>query len=362
MSDQRFKFQPKRELLRIVLEDMARLNRFHPVVDYLDRLQWDGRPRLDKWLVTYAGAKDSDYARAAGALVLIAAVRRVRRPGCKYDEMMVLEQPQQGTNKSTGLAVLAVNDDWFTDELPLNVEAKRVIETLRGRWIVEAAELSGLKKADSEHLKAMLSRRIDRARMAYGRLTIEAPRQCVIIGTTNKSEYLRDTSGNRRFWPVAIQAINIEALKRDRDQLWAEAAAREAKGESIRLARELWPAAAAEQKRRLADDPFVAVLAHHLGERQGRIRAIDVWTILGLSGAQLTQEAFIRAADAMRSIGWSRPNKGGVARFKGEDGKPGKPVAAFVRGDGKDEIIAKRDRDEVYIYVGNLDEQAVRGS
>ena len=144
------------------------------------------KPRVDQWLVTYAGAEDSNYTRAVGALVLIAAVRRVRQPGCKFDEMLVLEQPQQGTDKSSALAVLAVNEDWFTDDLPLNVEAKRVIETLRGRWIVEAAELSGMRKADVEHLKAMLSRRVDRARMAYGRLPIEAPRQCIIVGTTNK--------------------------------------------------------------------------------------------------------------------------------------------------------------------------------
>jgi predicted P-loop ATPase len=194
------------------------------------------------------------------ALPLIAAVRRVRKPGVRFDEMLVLEQPQQGSEKSTALSVLAVEDDWFCDDLPLNLEGKRVIEQLRGRWIIEAAELSGMKNADIEHLKAMLSRRIDRARMAWGRLPIEAPRQCVIIGTTNKSEYLRDTTGNRRFWPVLIQAFDLKALRRDRDQLWAEAAAREANGESIRLARELWPTAAKEQQQRLADDPYVVVL------------------------------------------------------------------------------------------------------
>jgi predicted P-loop ATPase len=110
--------------------------------------------------------------------------------------MLIFEQPLQGTDKSSALAILAVNDDWFTDDLPLNVDSKKVIESLRGRWIIEAAELSGMKKADVEHLKAMLSRRIDRARMAYGRLPIEAPRQCVIAGTTNKGQYLRDTTGN----------------------------------------------------------------------------------------------------------------------------------------------------------------------
>ena len=202
---ERLQFSPSLELVRIVMDDTARLNGFHPVRDYLDALQWDGVPRIDKWLVTYAGAEDSKYTRAVGALMLIAGVRRVRQPGCKFDEMLMLEQPKQGTDKSSALAVLAVNEDWFTDDLPLNVEAKRVIEALRGRWIVEAAELSGMRKADVEHLKATLSRRVDRARMAYGRLPIEVPRQCIFVGTTNKSEYLRDTTGNRRYWPVLIK-------------------------------------------------------------------------------------------------------------------------------------------------------------
>ena len=218
-----------------------------------------------------------------------------------------------------------------------------MIETLRGRWIVEAAELSGMRKADVEHLKAMLSRRIDRARMAYGRLPIEAPRQCVVIGTTNKSEYLRDTTGNRRFWPVLVVRFDLDALRRDRDQLWAEAAAREAKGESIRLARELWPEAAKEQRQRLADDPFVAVLANHLGHLEGKIKAADVWEILNLHGAQLTQDVYARAAEAMKRIGWKRPNKAGTARFDG------RLMAAYVRGDSRKTIKVLRDRDGLYV-------------
>ena len=184
---ERLQFAPSLELVRIVMDDTARLNGFHPVRDYLDALEWDGEPRIDQWLVTYAGAEDSEYTRAVSALMLIAGVRRVRKPGCKFDEMPVLEQPKQGTDKSSALAVLAVKEEWFADDLPLNVEAKRVIEALRGRWIVEAAELSGIRKVDVEHLKATLSRRVDRARMAYGRLPVEVPRQCIFVGTTNKS-------------------------------------------------------------------------------------------------------------------------------------------------------------------------------
>jgi len=106
--------------------DTARLNAFHPVRDYLDGLTWDGQPRIDKWLATYGGAEDTEYAQAVGALWLVAAVRR--HPGAKFDEMLVLEQPLQGTDKSSMLRILAVNEDWFSDDLPLNLDGKRVIE------------------------------------------------------------------------------------------------------------------------------------------------------------------------------------------------------------------------------------------
>src|SRR5262245_38166955 len=340
---ERLHFIPKLELVHIVLGDTARLNGFHPVRDYLNALQWDGVPRVDKWLITYAGAEDSKYTRAVGALTLIAAVRRVRQPGCKFDEMLISEQPQQGTDKSSAWAVLAVHEDWFTDDLPLNVEGKRVIEQTRGKWIIEAAELSGMRKVDVEHLKATLSRRVDRGRLAYGRLPTEVPRQFIVVGSINKTEYLRDTTGNRRFWPVLIVRFDLDALRRDRDQVWAEAAMREAKGESIRLARDLWPEAAEEQRQRLADDPFVAILANHLGHLEGKIKALGVWDILNLHGAQLTQDVYARAAEAMKRIDWRRPNKAGILRFGG------RPMAAYVRGDSQKTIEVVRDKDGLRI-------------
>jgi predicted P-loop ATPase len=198
--------------------------------------------------IDYGGGEDTEYIRAVSALMLIAAVRRVRSPGCKFDEMVVIEQETQGTEKFTMLATLAGCEDWFLDDLPLNIHGKEVIESLRGRWIVEAAELSGMRRADIEHLKSFLSRQIDRARMAFGHFVLEVPRQCIIVGTTNVVEYLKDTSGNRRFWPVRIQQFKIAALRHVRDQLWAEAAAREAAGASIRLDPKLWPKAAEEQE------------------------------------------------------------------------------------------------------------------
>jgi hypothetical protein len=260
LMERRFRLSVSKDLTRTVVTDTARLNKFHPVRDYLAALEWDGVKRIDTWLTTYGGVEDNEYSRAVGALFLIAAVRRIRNPGCKFDEMIILEQELQGTDKSSALAALAVKDEWFSDDLPLNIEGKQVIEALRGRWIIEAGELSGMRRTDIGHLKAFLSRQVDRARMAYGRIVSEVPRQCVIAATTNDLEYLRDTTGNRRFWPVRCQRFDVAALKQDRDQLWAEAATREATGVSIRLGQELWPKASEQQAQRLTEDPWLYAL------------------------------------------------------------------------------------------------------
>lgn len=305
LTEERFGFRAAKEFFWDVVSDSARRNAFHPVREYLAHLKWDGTPRLDNWLTTYGGAEDTPYTRAVGALLLVAAVRRVREPGCKFDEMVVLES-EQGRNKSSALAVLAVRDAWFTDDLPLNADSKIVIERLAGRWIVEAAEMKGMRKGDVEHLKALLSRRQDRARPAYARLVQEVPRQCVIVGTTNSDRYLRDGTGNRRFWPVRVEGFDLVALRRDREQLWAEAATREAAGASIRLDRELWDDAAQQQEARRVEDPFVITLSTKLGEATGKLRAADVWALLQIPVGQQTQEQNARMGEAMRELGWER--------------------------------------------------------
>jgi predicted P-loop ATPase len=289
---------------------------------------WDGVPRIDTWLTTYGGVEDNEYSRAVGALFLTAAVRRVRNPGCKFDEMVILEHEVQGTDKSSALAILAVRDEWFSDDLPLNVEGKQVIEALRGRWIVEAGEMSGMKRTDIGHIKALLSRQVDRARLAYGRIVSEVPRQCVIVGTTNDLEYLRDTTGNRRFWPVRCQRFDIVALRRDRDQLWAEAAAREVSGVSIRLPAALWPMAAVQQAQRLTRDPWLEALQEAgLVDMYGKISMGAIWTILDVRGGQQGQEQSRRVGEAMRQLQWHRPNSGGTVKINNE------LVSGYVRGE-----------------------------
>jgi hypothetical protein len=315
--DRKWQFLAPKEFFFDVILDLAQRNAFHPVRDYLAALTWDGTPRLDTWLHDYGGAPDTEYTRAVGALMLIAAVRRVRRPGVKFDEMAVFESAQ-GTNKSSALTILAVKPEWFSDNLPLNADDKRVIEVLTGKWIVEAGELKGMRKGEIEHVKALLSRPIDRARLAYDRMPVERPRQCVFFGTTNAHQYLRDPSGNRRFWPVKIKVFDLKALKRDRDQLWAEAAAREADGESIRLASDMWSAAEAEQEKRTVADPYIDKLADVLGDMPGAIRSEDLWAILNVNAGNRTQEHNARFGHAMAVLGWRKPNRGGTLRFNGQ--------------------------------------------
>jgi predicted P-loop ATPase len=333
--DKRFGFLPPKDFFYTVIGDLARRNSFHPVLDYLNGLKWDGVARINKWLVTYGKAPDTPYVNAISAIVLIAAVRRVRQPGCKFDEMLVLESPQ-GKDKSTMLATLARNPDWFSDDLPLGIGGKQTIEHLAGRWIVEAGELKGMRRAEVESLKSFLSRQVDRARLSYDRMVTEQPRQCIIIGTTNHSEYLRDLTGNRRYWPVRVEEFDIEALKRDVDQLWAEAAAREAKGESIRLDAALWQEAAVEQQARTLEDPWVATLADVLGDLQGKLLVSDAWEIVGVNRGHQTQDQNSRLGNAMRELGWVRDRR----RFKAKSGKP----YCYVRGQG--ELAEIRVSDE----------------
>ena len=328
LIDTRFDFLPPIDFFCVVIQEAARRNAFHPVRDYFDGLVWDGVPRLDQWLIKYGGAQDTEYVRAVGPITLIAAVRRIRQPGCKFDEMLIFES-LQGTDKSMMLQTMAVESEWFSDDLPLNADGKRVIEQIRGKWIVEAAELSGMRRADVEHLKAMLSRQVDRGRMAYGRLTMEVERQCVIIGTTNSAIYLRDLTGNRRFWPVKVKAFDIAAIKQDRDQLWAEAAAREAEGASIRLSQKLWNDAAAEQQQRTVNDPWQEDLESLIGDQQGKVRSTDLWNALGVEIEKRTQEQNARLGAAMKALGFERK----ILKFNGKNER------CYVRGTLMEQII-----------------------
>lgn len=209
-----------------VLIAAERQKRYHPVREYLEGLRWDGEERLDLLFPWYFDAEPrssgpSQYLRLVSRWWTIAAVARIFDPGCKADCMVILEG-QQGARKSSALAAMAVRREWFLDS-PVMIGEKDGFEILRGKWIIEFAELDSWRRADQNRLKGYLTQVLDSYRGAYARRSADHLRQCIFAGSTNEHDYLDDPTGGRRFWPVACEAIRLEELQRDRDQLWAEA-------------------------------------------------------------------------------------------------------------------------------------------
>lgn len=255
------------------LETECNSNRFNPVQDYLAAVKWDGVLRLDNWLIQYCGTEDTPLNRAIGRKLLIAAVRRARVPGCKFDHVVVLEGAQ-GAGKSTLLRMLA-GDENFSDAEILGAEKREQQEATQGVWIYEIAELVGLSKADMNKVKHFVSKQVDRARGAYQRWQADQPRSCIFVATTNETNYLRDTTGNRRFWPVEVGTIDLENVARDRDQLWAEAALAEATGEPLVIPPELWADAAEATQARMEIDPWLDRIAPKLEAMQENGESAD---------------------------------------------------------------------------------------
>ncbi|MDH0097478.1 toprim domain-containing protein [Pseudomonas sp. GD04158] len=202
---------------------VANQNPFHPVRDYLHSLKWDGRPRLRTWVKDYLGgvalAGNDDYPGIMGMRYLVSAVARVMVPGAKADCVIILEG-EQGLNKSSALRVLG--GEWFMDT-PIPLGEKEAYQAIQGMWIIELAELDAFNKVESTKAKSFFGAEVDIFRPSYGRRNIRLPRQCVFAGSTNQDEYLRDPTGNRRYWPVLCMKVNLAGLREVRDQLWAEA-------------------------------------------------------------------------------------------------------------------------------------------
>jgi Virulence-associated protein E/Bifunctional DNA primase/polymerase, N-terminal/Primase C terminal 2 (PriCT-2) len=307
----RYAFDPKKENVQDACETLCLSHCFDPVLDYLDTLTWDGTPRLGKWLSTYLGAEHTPFNSHAGSLVLIAAVRRAREPGTKFDQILVLES-KEGLGKSTAIEILAGPGN-FSDQRILDADERKQQELLEGVWLYEIGDLTGMKRAEVEHVKAFASRTEDRARPAYGRYLETRKRRCVFIGTTNQDQYLISDTGNRRFWPVKTGRIDLEALKRDRDQLWAEAATCEARGISIVLPEKLWGHATEEQEKRKQLDAWIEPIHNYI-----ELKGISETTVLDvlvhnpnlqLTTAQVGYRETLRAVGVLRHLGFTRYQK-----------------------------------------------------
>lgn len=244
---------------------------YHPVVDYLHNLQgWDGVSRVDTLFIDYLGAEDNELSRKAARLTLMAAVRRVIWPGTKFDYITVLNGPQ-GIGKSTLISKLGMQ--WYSDSLSISdMNDKTAAEKVQGNWIMEISEMAGMKKAETEKVKAFISREIDKYRKAFGKKTSPHPRQCVFFGTTNSDTgFLRDTTGNRRY--LNIKVFGDSRLKPwdiDKytiDQIWAEAELFASSKENLFLDRDIEKLAVRAQKD-----------AMELDERQGLIQEyLDIY-------------------------------------------------------------------------------------
>lgn len=303
---------------------VARQNAYHPLMQRITATPWDGTHRLRTWLIDYLGActskafqrlpvdeadKVRQYIELAGPKWLIGAVARVAiaaRPGvstgCQMDNMLVLEG-EQGIMKSTALRILG--GDWFTDER-LDFGNKDSFLVLQGRWIIEMAELEGLNKADASATKQFITKREDLFRAPYGRKLEKKPRRCVFAGTANHDNYLKDDSGNRRFWPVKCERIEIEALKRDVDQLWAEAYHRFMAGEIWWVLPEEREIFAVEQEKRYDEDAWHELVAFYVSGRDEVTMGDLLGEAVKLDKPRWDKMAKMRIGSIMRRLGWEK--------------------------------------------------------
>lgn len=298
-------FQPNKNDIPTAVARLGIDNGYHPVRDYLDSLKWDGVTRLDRFLPILFGTPDTEYEQMIGPKWMIGAVARIYEPGCKMDNMLVLEGPQN-LGKSTALRVLFGADN-FTEMVNELRDHKRFVEQIQGKWVVEFAELSSIRRADVDLVKAIITMQTDKVRPSYGRHTVETPRQCVLAASVNpKSDtgYLSDPTGNRRYWPVTCTRIDMEKLTRKRDQLWAEAVERYRSKERWWLNEHDSVLAGAEQVERVSIDPW----QDHVGETIIRgMSYTSVQILTNIIKIPLDrQDGFTktRIATVMSGLGW----------------------------------------------------------
>ncbi len=299
---------PRAEIVDAILI-AAQRHRFHPVRLYLEKLRWDGVDRLDFWLKdAFKSPAPDKYLSIIGPKFLIGSVARVMNPGCKMDNVLILEG-EQGRGKSTAVAILY--GDWFSDA-PLPIGDKDAYQTIQGVWGAELAELDSFNKSESTSAKAFFSQIRDRYRPSYGHNAQDFPRQTVFLGTTNQDEYLKDYSGNRRYWPILCKEVNTEWMRKNRDQLWAEAFHRYKAGDTWWIfGDEERETVEREQDSRLMRDVWEDRLREFLAANSAEwFSAYELLTqAIGFDAPHIQRAHQNRIAPIMKALGWKKQRR-----------------------------------------------------
>lgn len=322
-------FQPTERDVRPAVDRVARENTYNPVIDYLTGLTWDGTPRLDRWMIRLLGAPDTPFVRLISPKVLISAVARALQPGCQVDTILVLEG-EQGIRKSSAIAAL-FGRDYTRESVSLFDSHQRMVMNMMGAWVVELAEFVAIARTHHASVKGLISMRQDTVVLPYAKSASTHPRRCIFFGTVNPeaSGYLTDSTGNRRYWPVTVTEIDLDAIRDKRDQLWAEALHRFRADERWWLEGDENLSAADQQVDREEQDAWVEPLAKKIDDEghrnQRRVTMIstdEALTLLGIPHERKDKKAQMRAAAALVDIGFTRTKMRPDAPPGEKKGKP----------------------------------------
>lgn len=298
---------PKSDSLNRAISVIANENQFHPVRDYLNGLQWDGVMRLSRWMSTYLGVALTDYSMLVAVKWMVGAVARIFEPGCKNDNVLILEG-LQGIGKSQLLKVLAVNPEWFSDT-SFKLGDREAFLSIRGKWIIEMGELDSFNKAENTAAKLFFSGSEDHYRNPYDRYPRTVKRQCVFAGTTNEEAYLRDPTGNRRYWPNKCAGVDLDGLREVLDQLWAEAVSEYRAGTVHYVLNDERPLFTEQQSVRVEQDVWEEEVASFF-EKNNNVNEFSLGEImrdaLQLRLEQIKRPEQMRVSGILKRLGWHR--------------------------------------------------------
>ena len=325
----------------------------HPVKEWLEKIRWEPpKRRIDRLFVDYFGAEDTPYVRGVGARFMIGAVARIYRPGAQVDCTPVLEGAQ-GIGKSTGMKRL-VGPEWYFDS-PIAMGDKDGYQALRGKWVGALDELHSLSRSDLNRAKSFLTATSDTYRPSYGRRTVDYKRQCVFVGTTNASQWLKDETGNRRFWPIKCGKIDRDAIDRDREALWAEARNRFESGEAWYVnTEEFRQLCEDQQEERFVVDALegpVAEWLYNSGAPERRAKGVTMGEILA-GALNLPKDKWgkgeqDRVTSILRRLKWER---GAQRRVDGVRVRHWLPLAARLVTPGDAPLVTPENITDPYIY------------